>query len=264
MCLEKVGMPKPKPVTQQKNGQRNLATPTNHDLRVGLLQELHHIVLDVGTALGVSLKDRHRAIELAKKDTRRLRPSQTVTEPISATSRLLKAWRRDKRYTRPDGTPRVLSITGKGPTLESLARQHVPTIPVDQLADMICQNADVMRLKDNTVALVGSTVLIMPKTSEMTLAALVVRFRRLSENLVHNVALPADVQATGRFERLVTGVLSENNFRKFARSVRPQLQDLCDRVDAAMQEPNPNGKLPEKGKKCGIHLYVFRDDGKIG
>jgi hypothetical protein len=76
--------------------------------------------------------------------------------------------------------------------------------------------------------------------------------------------MPADVQATGRFERLVTGVLSEKNFRKFARSVRPQLQDLCDRVDAAMQEPNPNGKLPEKGKKCGIHLYVFRDDGRIG
>jgi hypothetical protein len=256
-------MPKPKPVTKQKNRRRHADTPANHGLKVALLQELHHIVLDVGSALGVSLGDRHQAIELAKKDKKRLRPSQTATEPMIATSRLLSAWRRDKRYTRPDGTPRVLSITGKGPTLESLARKHVPTIPVRELAEMICQNADVMRLKDDTVALIGSTVLFMPKTSEMTLASLVLAFRRLSENLVYNAAIPADVKATGRFERLVTGVLSEKNFREFARSVRPQLQDLCDRVDAAMQEPNHNDKLVKEGKKCGIHLYMFRDDGKI-
>jgi hypothetical protein len=257
-------MPKPKPVTEQKSRRRHLAAPINRNLTVGLLQELHQIVLDAGSALGVSLKDGQRAIELAKKDKRRLRPSQSAMEPVAAISGLLSAWRRDKRYTRPDGTPRVLSITGKGLTLESLARKHVPTIPVQALADMICQHADVMRLKDDTVALVGGTVLIIPKTSEMTLASLVLRFRRLAENIVYNAAIPAGVKATGRFDRLVTGVLSERNFREFARSVRPQLQDLCDRVDAAMQEPIHNGKLPEKGKKCGIHLYVFRDDGEIG
>src|ERR1700685_3438494 len=108
-------MPKPKPVAKQKDRRRHLARPTNHDLTVGLLQELHHIVLDVGSALGVPLKDRHRAIELAKKDKKRLRPSQSALEPLAAISRLLGAWRRDRRYTRPDGTPRVLSITGKGP-----------------------------------------------------------------------------------------------------------------------------------------------------
>jgi hypothetical protein len=256
-------MPKPNPASKQKNRQRHLAAPTNHDLRVELLQELHHIVLDVGSALGVSLEDRYRAIELAKKDKKRLRPSQSTLEPLAAISRLLSTWRRDRRYTRPDGTPRVLSITGKGPSLESLARKHVPTIPVYELADMLCQNAEVMRLKDDTIALVGSAVLIMPKTFEMTLASLVLRFRHLSENIVYNAGIPAEVKATGWFERVVTGVLSEKNFRKFAQSIRPQLQDLCDRVDAAMQAPSHDG-ASAKGKKCGIHLYVFRADDKIG
>jgi hypothetical protein len=140
----------------------------------------------------------------------------------------------------------------------------VPTMPVSELTDIICRNADVMRLKDNKVALVGSQVLILPKTPEMTLASVAIRFRRLSESIVHNAAIPAGAKGSGRFERQVTGELSERDFARFARSIRPQLQDLCDRVDAAMRQPKVPGKPHSKGKRCGIGLYLFRDDGKIG
>ena len=133
-----------------------------------------------------------------------------------------------------------------------------------ELADMICENAEVTRLKGNKIALVGSPVMITPKTPEITLASLILRFRRLAETIVYDAAIPAHVKGTGRFERVVTGELSDKEFRAFSQSVRQQLQDLCDRVDAGIRQAKHAGKGRAKGTACGIGLYVFRDDGNIG
>jgi hypothetical protein len=241
-----------------------LGPPSDRVLMVELLKEMHHIVLDTADELGVSANDRRRALRLAEKDSKRLRPSQATLQPSQGIVGLLAQWRRDRRYLRPDGTPRVLSITGKGATFETLARKYVPNLPVSELADMICENAEVTRLKGDKLALVGSPVMITPKTPEITLASLVLRFRRLAETIVHNAAIPAHVKGTGRFERIVTGALSDKDFLTFSQSVRQQLQDLCDRVDAGIKQPTHTGKVREKGTTCGIGLYVFRDDGNIG
>jgi hypothetical protein len=146
-----------------------------------------------------------------------------------------------------------------------LARPFVPTLPVEEVVEMICENAEVTRLKGDKIALIGSPVMISPKTPEITVASLIMRFRRLAETTVYNAAIPANVKGTGRFERLVTGVLTDKEFRVFSQSVRQQLQDLCDRVDAGMKQPGPRSKgRAKKGKSCGIGLYVFRDDGRDG
>jgi hypothetical protein len=159
----------------------------------------------------------------------------------------------------------VLSIKGKGATFETLARPFVPTLPVEEVVEMICENAEVTRLKGDKIALIGSPVMIAPKTPEITVASLIFRFRRLAETTVYNAAIPANVKGTGRFERVVTGVLTDKEFREFSQSVRQQLQDLCDRVDAGMKQPGPGSKSrAKKGKSCGIGLYVFRDDDRNG
>ena len=177
---------------------------------------------------------------------------------------ILNRWRKEKRFLRPDGTPRVLPIQGKGVTLETLARQFVPQMALSEVVDLICENAEVTRLKGHKIALVGSPVMMMPKTPEIILAALIYRFRRLAETTVFNATIPANVKGTGRFERIVTGELSDKEFRAFSQSVRQQLQDLCDRVDAGIKQPKQTGKARAKGTTCGIGLYVFRDDGNIG
>jgi hypothetical protein len=241
-----------------------LGPPADRLLMVELLKEMHHIVLDTAAELGVSANDRRRAMTLAQKDATRLKPSQNLLQPNHGIAGLLGRWRRDKRFLRPDGTPRALSITGKGATLETLARQFVPNLPVSELADMICENAEVTRLKGNKIALVGSPVMITPKTPEITLASLILRFRRLAQTIVYDAAIPAHVKGTGRFERVVTGELSDKEFRAFSQSVRQQLQDLCDRVDAGIRQAKHPGKGRAKGTACGIGLYVFRDDGNIG
>jgi hypothetical protein len=242
-----------------------LGPPTDRRLIVDLLKEMHHIVLDTADDLGVSATDRRRALALAGKDKRRRRSSVSTIEPSYRLSGVLARWRFDKRFLRPDGSPRVLSIKGKGATFETLARPFVPTLPVEEVVEMICENAEVTRLKGGKIALIGSPVMITPKTPEVTVASLILRFRRLAETTVCNAAIPAHVKGTGRFERLVTGVLTEKEFREFSQSVRQPMQDLCDRVDARMKQPGLRSKdRAKKGKSCGIGLYVFRDDGRSG
>jgi hypothetical protein len=259
--------------SREKNTRRSLkrrvlavlGPPTDRQLIVDLLKEMHHIVLDTAAELGVSATDRRRALALAVKEKKRRRPSLSTTQPTYRLAGVLARWRFDKRYLRPDGSPRVLSIKGKGATFETLARPFVPTLPVEEVVEMICENAEVTRLKGDKIALIGSPVMIAPKTPEVTVASLALRFRRLAETTVYNATIPANVKGTGRFERLVTGVLTDKEFREFSQSVRQQLQDLCDRVDAGIQQPASRSKSrATKGKSCGIGLYVFRDDGRYG
>jgi hypothetical protein len=242
-----------------------LGPPTDRRLIVDLLKEMHGIVLDTAAQLGVSATDRRRALALVGKDKKRSRPSSSTIQPSSGLAGVLARWRFDKRYLRPDGSPRVLSIRGKGATFETLARPFVPTLPIEAVVKMICENAEVTRLKGDKIALIGSPVMIAPKTPEITVASLILRFRRLAETTVYNAAIPANVKGTGRFERLVTGVLTDKEFREFSQTVRQQLQDLCDRVDAGIRQPGPRSKSrAKKGKSCGIGLYVFRDDDRYG
>jgi len=241
-----------------------LSAPADRTLIIELLKEMHHLVLDAAAEIGVSAKDRKRAMKLAAKDSSRTRPSERTMKANYGIAGLLNRWRNDKRFQRPDGTPRVLSIRGKGATFETLARKFVPQLTVNELVDMVCENAEVTRLKRKKIALVGSPVMMTPKTPEITLASLILRLRRMTGTIVHNASIPSRFNPTGRFERLVTGELSDSEFREFAQSVRQPMQDLCDRVDAGIRQPSQSRKARGKAKTCGIGLYVFRDDGDIG
>jgi hypothetical protein len=241
-----------------------LSAPSDRTLVLELLKELHHLVHDAAQELGVSAKDAKRAMALAAKDPRRTRPSEPIMKVNYGIAILLNHWRNDKRYQRSEGTPRVLSIHGKGATFETLARTFVPNLPINELINMVCENAEVTRLNGGKIALVGSPVMMTPKTPEITLASLALRLRRLTGTVVHNASLPAKSKADGRFERIVTGELTENEFREFAQSVRQPMQDLCDRVDAGIRQPRSARKARARSRACGVGLYVYRDDGEIG
>jgi hypothetical protein len=259
-------MVRPKLKNSRKSSKRSvvqvLGPPTDKALILSLLKELHHIVLDTAAEIGVSTADRRRVIQHALKDSKRARPSETTMQSTLWVASILHRWRNDRRYRRPDGTPRVLSIEGKGVTLQALARRFVPDMPLRAVVDMICGNAEVTRLKGNKIALVGSPVMMMQKTSEVTLAYLILGIRRLTETIIHNATIPPHV-TTGRFERVVFGELSDKKFQEFSQSVRQQLQDLCDRVDQQLR-PSTRVRARPPMRSCGLGLYVFKDDGNIG
>jgi hypothetical protein len=241
-----------------------LGPPSDRVLVGQLLTEMQHVFLDSASTIGATPSEIRRAVKLAQANRKRARPSQATLQLIHALSALLACWRQDKRYCFADGTPRVLAITGKGATFETLARKFVPGVALTRVLKLICENAEVMRVAGNKLVLHGSPVLIEPKTPEILLASLVLRFRRLAETTLHNAAIPAHVRGTGRFERVVTGELSEKAFERFSRGVRQRLQDTCDHVDAGMPQPSGLRRTRTKRKTCGIGIYVFKDDGDIG
>jgi hypothetical protein len=240
-----------------------IGPPTDRRLIVDLLKEMHHMAIDTGAQLGVSAKEQRQSMEMALKDATRSRPSEMTMESNRGVALILNRWRNDSRYRSGDGTPRVLAIKGKGATLQTLVRRCAPETPLREVVSLICENAEVVRLKDDRIALVGSPVMMLQKAPEVTLAGLIMRIRRLTETIVHNSSIPAHVIDNGRFERVVSGELSAREFQVFAQSIRQQLQDLCDRVDERLRPPI-NSRKRRSQNTCGIGLYVFKDDGNIG
>jgi hypothetical protein len=225
---------------------------------VGLLRELHQLVLDTGAELGVSPEDAHRAVWDAVNDPSRDRLSAATMRSNEGLADMLHRWRNERRYRRPDGTPRVIPIKGKGVTLESLARRFVPAMPFPSVVEELCNCAEVARLDGDRVALIGSSVMMTQKTPEYVLASLIVRLRRLRENALVNAAVPLK-RADGWFDRVVTGVFTGQEFEAFSKDARRHLQLTCDRIDHRLKPPGD--AKPGKGMRVGgFGVYVFRDD----
>jgi hypothetical protein len=224
--------------------------------------ELCQLMADFLGEMGVARKERGKMMKGAALRTgKRPKPSAAVLHKFLALSDMLSLWRSGKRYTGVDGAPRVLPIYGKGASLETLARKYLPQTPLPEVIRIICMQGEVQQYKDDKVALVGSNLLIHEKNAEQALASFVSRVRALASNCVYNINQPLKSRA-GYFDRQVTGVLSENAFRKYSQEVRPQLQDLCDHVEAGLQLPS-NADRGKKGKACGLALFLFREDGKL-
>jgi uncharacterized protein YjiS (DUF1127 family) len=250
-----------RPIRFRNRGDSPLApaTPGKRELLLKLAQELQEMTIESMEGLGVSRKEQMVTYRRATRGVgSKERPSTRLMDRISAIADLLSSWRRDKRYVQADGSPRVLPIHGKGASLETLARKFVPEMSVSEVLAAITRHGEATTYRGNQVVLVGGSVLLTPKTAEMALALLVNRIGRVSQTLLHNASLPEGSKGLSRFERHVFGVLSEREFNEYARVMRTQLQDLCDRAESGLELAAD--KKGRKRKACGIGIFVFRDD----
>lgn len=228
---------------------------------VALLTEMHQLVSDLGRDFGARPADQRLALKQAATQRARPRPSVATTRLSRRLGELLGHWRLERRFRHSDGTPRVLAIRGPGVTFSTLAQQFAPDELLDTVVDLICENAEVTRLPDNRLALTGSPVMIMPKNPEIIFASLILRFRRLAETAVTDAAIPAHIRATGLFERVVTGELTDAEFAKFSTMVRQWGQELCERIDTSFTPAqNSSSGTRKHAKTSGIGLYLFRDE----
>ncbi len=250
-----------KPIRFRNRGHSPLspATAGKHELLLKLAQELQQMVIESMEGLGLSRQEQMVTYRRASKGVgRKERPSTRLMERTSAISDLLSSWRRDRRYVDAAGSPRVLPINGKGASLETLARKFVPEMSVSEVLAAITRHGEATAYRGDQVALVGGSVVLTPKTAEMMLALLVTRIRRVSQTLLLNASLPEGSKGLGRFEREVHGVLSEREFKEYARLMRTRLQDLCDFAESGLELAAD--KKGRKRKACGIGVFVFRDD----
>jgi hypothetical protein len=249
-----------KPIRFRNRGDSPLApaAPDKRELLLQLAQEFQQMMIESMEGVGVSRKEQMVTYRRASKGVgRKERPSTRLMERTSAIADLLSSWRRDRRYIDPDGSPRVLPVKGKGASLETLARKFVPEMSVSEVLTAITRHGEATIYRGDKVALVGGSVVLTPKTAEMTLAMMVTRIRRICKTLLCNASLPEESK-DGRFERQVFGVLSEREFNEYAQVMRIQLQDLCDRAESGLELAAD--KKGRKRKACGIGIFVFRDD----
>lgn len=250
-----------RPIRFRNRGHSPLtpATPGKRELLLKLAQELQQMMIESMEGLGLSRQEQMGTYRRASKGVgSKERPSTRLMQRTSAIADLLSSWRRDRRYVDPDGEPRVLPIKGKGASLETLARKFVPTMSVSEVLSAITRHGEATVYRGDKVGLFGGSVVLTPKTAEMTLALLVTRIRRVSQTLLLNASLPEGSKGLGRFEREVHGVLSEREFKEYARVMRSQLQDLCDFAESGLELAAD--KKGRKRKACGIGVFVFRDD----
>jgi hypothetical protein len=227
------------------------------NLSLDLAAELQQLTFEIQSQMGISAQDRKRAYLMAQKTRKKAtRTSEKVLTVTQGMTRILSVWHRHPRYVQSDGSPKIIPIEGKGVTFETLARRHLPKMPLPEAVDFLVSHSDARRHPGDRLALLGSPALIVDRAETITLAIIIQRLRRLTRTVISNQALPQHDKGTGRYERQVTGFMTKKEFEEFSRSIRGQLQDLVDHVDERVEEKRPEGGARYE---CGLEVYMWAD-----
>ena len=221
-------------------------------------QELCQVMAEAMTQTGLSKKEQREVFRRAiTQKTTSDRAAKTLLGRSHAVADLLSYWQKNERYVDSEGSPRVLPIRGRGATLESLARRFVPDMRVGDLVTAIVRHGEVLRVKGDKVALVGTIMLVTPSTPELTLAAVTLNAQRLVRTILYNHSLPERQRATrGHFQRYATGVLTAQEFKQWLPRIRPDLQKYTAASESSLRLAD--SKRP-RGKRSGVGIFIFRD-----
>jgi Family of unknown function (DUF6502) len=173
---------------------------------------------------------------------------------------LISAWHDEAPYLDAHGKPRVLDIRGRGATFERLARRYLPNDPVKDVIELACHTASVGLVPGGRIAFYGDILVNSSGSPEIVLAQAIRHVKQIVDTCLYNIRKPAGAAVRGRLERMVRGVINAKDFEKFDRTIRPQLHDLCERVDRFLKS---SGKKVRRGKQgigtAGMGIYLFFD-----
>jgi hypothetical protein len=225
-----------------------------------LALELFGVVRAALAKYGLSPSDQKRLFALTHRSSTVKRVSGPVLHQFRGLGDLISTWLEEMPYVDEAGKPKVLSIQGRGATFESLARQFLPQKPLADVVALACGNANVGTLPGGRIALYGDTMVDVSKNREVAMAQTILHIKQIFETCLHNVQTARDDAALGRLERIVNHVISAEDFEIFQKAIRPQLHDMCERVDrllrsSAKRRPRPTKKMGS----AGIGVYVYYD-----
>jgi hypothetical protein len=225
-----------------------------------LVLELFGVVKETLNAYGVTAKKQRQLYNLAQRSRRVNRVSEPLLHEHYKLAYLIETWREEAPYIDERGQPRVLQIRGPGATFESLCKRFNPDKTVGEIVQFACRAASVGTLSEGRVALYGDAFVDLSHSPETTLAQTILHVTRVMDTCLHNARrLPGD-RHPGRMERHIHGRLSVEEFESLQEVIRPQVQDLCERVDRLLQsrERRHGGKkAPVGAAGLGIYLYHY-------
>jgi hypothetical protein len=210
---------------------------------------------------GLTRAEQRRALERSWH----LRAAPHVSGPLLrdalSLSALLLEWSRSPQYVDAKGTPRVLAIRGPGDTFETLARQFLPNLPLNNVIDMACATTEVYKLPKDRIALVGDSMVNLARSNERSLAHAVRQTDQLLETSIHNAKLKPHQLAQGRMQRLVIGVISRAEWQDLMQELRPQIGDLLARVESFVERRRPrNRKELKAATAVSVSVYVSEEN----
>jgi hypothetical protein len=228
-----------------------------------LVTELYTIVGFALTRFGVSNAVKRRGAARSWKMVGTPKTSGTVLRDLTCLGELTHAWKSEPAFLDKEGFPRVLELKGVGNTFETLARRFFPKKPFTFVADLALRHADVGATKGGRIALLGSSV-INSNVADSTPSALAQLVRQIDQIVLTSTYNHRVAKAGGRnrrFERLCHAVISRKEFDELMHELRPQMHDLCERVDALFQQRQVRN-LDSRRALCvaNVGLYISRCD----
>jgi dTDP-glucose pyrophosphorylase len=87
---------------------------------------------------------------------------------------------------------------------------------------------------------------------------MILHVKQIVDTCLYNSELPEG--AVGRTERIVNHVIRADEFNKVAQVMRPQIHDVCERLDRLLKS-SAEEKPPKPGNSAsaGIGVYVYYD-----
>jgi hypothetical protein len=210
---------------------------------------------------GLTPAEQRRAL----KRSLRLKAAPRVSGPLLrdalSLSALLLEWSRSPQFVDVKGNPRVLAIRGPGDTFETLGRQFLPNLSLNNVIHMACATTEVSKLPKGRIALVGGSMVNVARSNARSLAHTVRQIDQLLETSLHNAHLKPHQLAQGRMQRLVIGVISRAECKELMRELRPQIADLLARVESFVERRRPrNRKALKAATAVSVNVYVSEEN----
>lgn len=199
------------------------------------------------------LSPEEKAEALLRAQSPRRRPAgaaKQYLERIQGLGQLLSQWRNQPPFVDKEGTPKVLPILGRGTTLEALARRHVPSMRVSEVIRILTRYSDVKRVKGKKVALLGTSLMLVPKSADYTLATITLSCQRYSRAILHNAKSP---QQLGHFDRTAAEKLTWRRFNEWLKQDKERLQQQVVENEASLTRAAAGGR----GEDFGVTTFAW-------
>lgn len=237
------------------------APPFEVTAEEALATELYALVRLALSRLGVNHDQQRRAQSKANRLAHPPCVSGPLMRNLRALADLLTEWARAPGYVDADGKPKVLRIAGSGASYATLAMRFLPQLTVSAAVSLACSAAPVAVRPSGKIALLGSP-LVDPSGAPATALAHTIRhIDHLMTAVIHPARSNRRVACgpSPRLERLVVGAIPREAYPEVVAELRPQIHDLMERVDAAVQRRQPSARVaPSTSLSVGI--YVSRED----
>lgn len=226
-----------------------------------LAVELYTLVRLALGQLGVTEGAQRRAMERSRSLTQAPHVSGPLLRDTRGLCGLLLEWSREEEFLDAQGKPRILAIKGQGATFQTLAARFLPQVPLDRVVDMACATAEVATRPGGKIALLGGVLVNVVKSRNHLLAHAIRQIDQLLETILHNAGVHKKGRGTGRLERMVLGVISREQFNDLSTELQPQIDDLLQRVDSAMQARQPKSRRSLTGATAvSVSVYVSQEE----